>query len=65
LKKLSFHFKKPYRLAKPEEESKGIDGFIGDIAVSIKPITYKIKMGLNEVINVPIVFMIRRKVKLF
>jgi len=32
---------KPYRLATPEEESKGIDGFIGDEPVSIKPNTYK------------------------
>jgi len=27
-----------YRLAKPDEESKGIDGYIGDIPVSINPI---------------------------
>ena len=30
----------PWRLAKPDEESKNIDGFIGDTPVSIKPITY-------------------------
>ena len=30
-----------YRLANPNEESKGIDGFVGDIAYSIKPDTYK------------------------
>jgi len=28
-----------YRLAEPDEESKGIDGYIGDIPVSIKPNT--------------------------
>lgn len=61
LKKISIHFKKPYRLAKPEEESKGIDGFIGDMPISIKPITYKTKMGLNEVISVPIVFYDKKK----
>lgn len=61
LKKISLHFKKPYRLAKPDEESKGIDGFIGEIPVSIKPMTYKTKMGLNEVINVPIVFYDKKK----
>ena len=61
LKKISLHFKKPYRLAKPDEESKGIDGFIGDIPISIKPMTYKTKMGLNEVINVPIVFYDKKK----
>ncbi len=61
LKKISIHFKKPYRLAKPDEESKGIDGFIGDMPISIKPMTYKTKMGLNEVINVPIVFYDKKK----
>ena len=61
LKKLSLHFNKSYRLAKPEEESKGIDGFIGDKPVSIKPMTYKIKMGLNEIIEVPIVFYDKKK----
>lgn len=61
LKKISLHFKKPYRLAKPDEESKGIDGFIGDKPISIKPMTYKTKMGLNEVINVPIVFYDKKK----
>ena len=61
LKKISLHFKKPYRLAKPDEESKGIDGFIGDKPISIKPMTYKTKMGLNEVISVPIVFYDKKK----
>ena len=61
LKKISLHFKKPYRLAKPDEESKGIDGFIGNKPISIKPMTYKTKMGLNEVINVPIVFYDKKK----
>ena len=32
---------KNYRLANKEEESKGIDGFIGEEPVSIKPNTYK------------------------
>ncbi|MDD3771558.1 MAG: MjaI family restriction endonuclease [Weeksellaceae bacterium] len=61
LKKISLHFKKSYRLAKPDEESKGIDGFIGDKPISIKPMTYKTKMGLNEVISVPIVFYDKKK----
>jgi len=33
-----------YRLAEPDEESKGIDGYIGDIPVSIKPHTYEVKV---------------------
>ena len=32
-----------YRSALPEDESKGIDGYIGDNSVSIKPDTYKLK----------------------
>lgn len=61
LKKMSLHYKKSYRLANPDEESKGIDGFIGDKPVSIKPMTYKTKMGLNEVIDVSIVFYEKKK----
>ncbi|MFQ6008945.1 MAG: MjaI family restriction endonuclease [Candidatus Zixiibacteriota bacterium] len=44
-----------YRLASPEEESKGIDGFIGSEPVSIKPDTYKAKDGLPEGIDVTII----------
>lgn len=51
----------PYRLATPEEECKGIDGFIGDKPVSVKPTTYTIKRGLNETIEVPIVFYDKKK----
>ena len=61
LKKLSLHLGKTCRLANPEEESKGIDGFIGDTAVSIKPTSYKSKLGLNEKIEVPIIFYDKRK----
>ncbi|MCH8299625.1 MAG: MjaI family restriction endonuclease [Candidatus Marinimicrobia bacterium] len=28
-----------YRLANPDEESKGIDGFIGDTPVTVKPLS--------------------------
>lgn len=37
-----------YRLSEPDEESKGIDGYIGDIPVSIKPHTYEVKASLPE-----------------
>ena len=46
----------PYRLSSPSEESKGIDGYIGEMPVSIKPLTYKSKNMLNEKIDVPIIF---------
>jgi len=45
-----------YRLAEPDEESKGIDGYIGDIPVSIKPHTYVVKAALPEHIETKIVY---------
>lgn len=45
-----------YRLAKPSEESGGIDGYMGGIPVSIKPETYQMKKGLNEEIHVKMIF---------
>jgi hypothetical protein len=45
-----------YRLARSDEESKGIDGFIGTEAVSIKPVSYQSKKFLPETINVKIIF---------
>jgi hypothetical protein len=56
LKKGAEIMKKNYRLSSPAEESKGIDGFIGDIPVSIKPETYKIKKGLSENIKLKIIY---------
>lgn len=43
LKKLASDYRKPLRHSTPAEESKGIDGFIGDIPVSVKPSTYKLQ----------------------
>ena len=45
-----------YRLAKPEEESKGIDGYIGDKPVQVKSITYTSKPALQENIPVDIIY---------
>jgi len=56
LKKVASIKNTDYRLAKPNEESQGIDGFIGDVAVSIKPITYKTKDALREEIKAKIIF---------
>jgi len=50
-----------YHLANPPEESKGIDGFIGNVPVSIKPVTYKTKSMLNEKIDVKIIFYEKKK----
>jgi hypothetical protein len=56
LKKAAEIKKVDYRLSEFTEESKGIDGYIGDIPVSIKPITYKTKLALLEDITVKIIF---------
>lgn len=48
--------KTTYRLATPEEESKGIDGYLGNTPVSVKPVTYKLKQSLQERITAPIIF---------
>ena len=45
-----------YRLAKPEEESKGIDGYIGSKPVQVKSITYTAKQALQEDIPVDIIY---------
>lgn len=45
-----------YSLSSPDEESKGIDGYIDDVPVSIKPSTYKLKMSLRENIEIAIVY---------
>lgn len=56
LKKVAAVKNAKYRLAKPEEESQGIDGFIGDVPVSIKPTTYRTKNALREEIKTKIIF---------
>jgi len=56
LKKVASIKNTDYRLAEPKEESQGIDGFIGDMPVSIKPITYKTKDALREEIKAKIIF---------
>ena len=49
-----------YRLAELHDESKGIDGFIGERPVSVKPITYKSK-ALPEEIKVDFIFYEKKK----
>ncbi len=61
LKKIASKLGVGYRLAKPEEESKGIDGFIGNTPVSIKPATYRSKMALNEKISAKIIYYDKKK----
>lgn len=56
LRSVAQFFKTTYRLAEPAEEAAGIDGFIGDKPVSIKPTSYEIKKSLSEIIEAPILF---------
>lgn len=56
LEKLSNEYNLPYELGTAEDESKGIDGYLGDQPVSIKPITYKQKSRLQEDIQAPIIY---------
>ena len=50
-----------FRLATPSEESKGIDGYVGDIPYSIKPDTYKTMGRLSESINVKMIYYSKTK----
>ncbi len=61
LKKVAKILKTGYRLSNPQEESKGIDGFIGEIPVSIKPMTYKTKNMLREQIDFKFIFYDKKK----
>jgi len=54
--KTSNLLKTSYKLSSASEETKGIDGYVGDTPVSIKPESYKTKKGLREKIDVPIIY---------
>ncbi len=56
LKRIAAEFGTQYRLPTPEDESKGIDGYIGGIPVSLKPITYNSKKMLTEEIEAYLIF---------
>ena len=61
LAKISDMRKEPFRLASPEEESKGIDGYVGDTAYSIKPVTYKTMGMLSESIDIKMIYYSKKK----
>ena len=50
-----------YRLATPDEEAKGIDGFVGSTPYSVKPDTYKTMGRLSEVIEVKMIYYTKTK----
>jgi hypothetical protein len=61
LRALADRLNKPFRTATPLEESQGIDGYVGDQPLSIKPETYRSKPNLSEKIDVPIVYYEKKK----
>jgi len=56
LKKIAEVKKSNYRLADFEEEARGIDGYIGDTPISIKPETYKAKAALPEGLGAKVIY---------
>jgi ribosomal protein S19 len=56
LKRVAAYTGKSYRTSGPEEEARGVDGYIGDHPVSIKPQTYESKQMLPESIGVQIIY---------
>ena len=61
LKKVAESKKTSYKFSTKEEESKGIDGYIDILPVSIKPITYKTQNHRLENISVSMIFYNKKK----
>lgn len=61
LASLAERINKSFRLATHEEESKGIDGFVGTTPYSIKPDTYKTMGRLSETIDVKMIYYTKAK----
>lgn len=61
LKKIAEIKNVEYHTSSPEEEAQGIDGFVGETAVSIKPVSYKTMRGLPETIAVKMVYYEKKK----
>lgn len=61
LEKVAAQTNESFRLANTEEEARGIDGFIGERPISIKPDTYKVMVTLPENISVDLIFYCKTK----
>ncbi len=61
LRRVATEKKMTYRLATPEEEAQGTDGYVGNQPVSIKPSTYRSKSALSEEIDAAIVYYTKTK----
>jgi hypothetical protein len=56
---------KSWRLATKEEESKNIDGYIGECPIQIKSSSYKVENHLGQNIEIPIVYYEKKKDSLY
>ncbi|TAN32625.1 MjaI family restriction endonuclease [Patescibacteria group bacterium] len=61
LKKVAQIKKISYQLSTAQEESCGIDGYVGGEAVSVKPMSYKTKAALGETLGGKIIFYEKKK----
>lgn len=61
LKKVADAKSEEYFLSTPQDEAKGIDGYIGNRPVSVKPSMYNTKDSLNELIEVDIIYYDKKK----
>jgi hypothetical protein len=62
LKKVADQLGAQYRLAGLDDEAKGIDGYINDTPVSVKPTTYKSsRLMLPEQIGAAMIFYEKKK----
>ena len=63
LQRLSTILGLPYRLATAKEESKGIDGYVGDTAYSVKPDTFKSTnaRSISDDVNVKMIYYTKKK----
>ena len=51
----------PFRRSTPDEESQGIDGYVGDVAYSVKPDTYRTMNRLPESIGYTMIYYAKTK----
>jgi len=61
LKKIANNFNLEYRLSNPEEESKGINGYIDKFPISLKPVTYDSKNMLSEELKGYVIYYEKKK----
>ena len=63
LERLSAVLELPYHPATAEEESKGIDGYVGDTAYSVKPDTYKFTnaRSISDDVDIKMIYYTKKK----